>query len=565
MQKEIKLSFIILMAAVVLLAIVLLIVFVIQQEPSLTEQLTEMMQAQFSASDSSTYIIISTDTTHADTLLIQFYSRRNFQPAWISDTGLQKTGESLLSAIHDADREGLNPKDYHVQLLDTMLHKFSMDLKTKVPVQIEHLMNLEILLTDAFLLYGNHLLSGRVNPETIDPEWLTVRPEADMIAILNEALSTKHIRQTLVSLLPDIPCYAQLRQEMALYKSIALKGGWSIVPFGESMKKGDRGLRVAALSARLIASEDLKERSLAARSVFDDTLELAVKKFQKRHGLRPDGEIGKGTIAALNIPALNYFRRIAVNMERWRWLNRNLGERYIMVNIAAFTLDVFENNKIVLSIPVVVGKDYRQTPVFSAKMSYLVLNPYWNVPETIAKEDILTAVKKDPGYLVKRNIVVLPNWRDTTRIDPFEVDWASFTKENLPYRFRQAPGRKNALGRIKFMFPNEYDIYIHDTPSKADFRRIQRAFSSGCIRVENPVELATYLLQGNSNWEQETISEALDSLEDFVIRLPEPIPVHIFYCTAWVDEDGKVNFREDIYDRDEPVLKALRAEAVLID
>jgi len=212
-----------------------------------------------------------------------------------------------------------------------------------------------------------------------------------------------------------------------------------------------------------------------------------------------------------------------------------------------------------------VGKDYRQTPVFSAKMSYLVLNPYWNVPETIAKEDILTAVKKDPGYLVKRNIVVLPNWRDTTRIDPFEVDWASFTKENLPYRFRQAPGRKNALGRIKFMFPNEYDIYIHDTPSKADFRRIQRAFSSGCIRVENPVELATYLLQGNSNWEQETISEALDSLEDFVIRLPEPIPVHIFYCTAWVDEDGKVNFREDIYDRDEPVLKALRAEAVLID
>jgi len=565
MQKEMKLSFIILIAAVVMLGIVLLIVFIIQRAPSLTEQLTEMMATQLFASDSSTYIIVGTDTTRADTLLLQFYRQRNFQPAWISNTGLQKTGEDLLSAIHDADREGLNPQDYHVQILDSMLHKFSMDLKTKVPVQIEHLLNLEILLSDAFLLYGNHLLSGRVNPETIDPEWLTVRPEADMIDILNEALATGHIRQTVMDLLPDIPCYAQLRQEMALYKSIALKGGWPIVPSEESMIKGDRGLRVAALSARLIASGDINERSLAARSVFDDTLEQAVKKFQNRHGLRPDGEVGKGTIEALNIPALDYFRRIAVNMERWRWLNRNLGDRYIMVNIAAFTLDIFENNKIVLSMPVVVGKDYRQTPVFSAKMSYLVLNPYWNVPETIATEDILTAVKKDPGYLVKRNIVVLPNWRDTTRIDPYEVDWASYTKENLPYRFRQAPGRQNALGRIKFMFPNEYDIYIHDTPSKADFQRTQRAFSSGCIRVEDPIALATYLLQGNSKWGRKTIIAALDSLEDFVIRLPEPIPVHIFYCTAWVDEDGKVNFREDIYNRDEPVLKALRSEAVLLD
>ena len=565
MQKENKLSYIILIAAVVLLGIVLLFVFVIQREPSLTEQLTELMQTRFSGTDSSANIIVGTDTTRADTLLFQFYRQRNFQPAWISNSGLQNTGEDLLSAIHDADLEGLNPKDYHVQLLDSMLHKFGMDLKTKVPVKIEYLMNLEILLSDAFLLFGNHLLSGRVNPETIDLEWLTVRPEADLIEILNEALSTGHIRQTLMSLLPDIPCYAQLRREMELYKSIAQQGGWPIVPPGESIIKGEQGLRVAALSARLIASGDLNERSLAARSTFDDTLELAVKKFQNRHGLRPDGEVGRSTIEALNIPALEYFRRIAVNMERWRWLNRNLGNQYIMVNIAAFTLDVIENNKIVLSIPVVVGKDYRQTPVFSAKMSYLVLNPYWNVPETIATEDILTAVKKDPGYLVKRNIVVLPNWRDTTRIDPYKVDWASFTKENLPYRFRQAPGRQNALGRIKFMFPNEYDIYIHDTPAKADFRRTQRAFSSGCIRVEDPVGLAAFLLQGNSKWERETIEAALDSVEDFVIRLPEPIPVHIFYCTAWVNEDGKVNFREDIYDRDEPVLKALRAEAVLID
>ncbi len=565
MQKEIKLSYIILIAAAILLAIVLLIVYVIKREPTLTHQLTDMMQQQFSVSSPSTYIIVGTDTTRADTLLVKFYRQRDFRPAWISDKGLKKIGEGLLKAIHEAEREALNPKDYHVQLLDSMLNRFSMDLKTKVPVQIEHLFNLEILLTDAFLLYGNHLLSGRVNPETIDPEWLTVRPEADMIAILNEALSLGNIREKLISLLPDLPCYDGLRQELALYKSIALQGGWPIVPSGESMKKGDRGLRIAALSSRLIASGDAKGRSLPLRSVFDDTLELAVKNFQKRHGLEPDGEVGKSTIEALNIPALDYFQRIAVNMERWRWLSRDLGEKYILVNIAAFTLEVVEKGATVLSMPVVVGKNYRRTPVFSARMTYLVLNPYWNVPETIAREDILTAVKKDPGYLLKRNIVVLPNWGDTTRIDPFEVDWSSFTKENLPYRFRQAPGSQNALGRIKFMFPNKYDIYIHDTPAKADFQRERRAFSSGCIRVEDPIALAAYLLRGNSRWTRQTIAAALDSVEDFVIRLPEPIPVHIFYCTAWVDDDGKVNFRYDVYDRDRLVLKALRAEAALID
>ncbi len=565
MQKEIKLSFIILIAAVVLLGLVLLIVFVIQRKPGLADQLTEMVHERFTGSSQPPYITVGTDTTHADTLLARFYRQRDFKPAWIDHKGLLKTGDSLLKAIHDADLEGLNPKDYHVQLLDSMLSKFSMDLKTKVPVRIEHLMNLEILLTDAFLLYGNHLLSGRVNPETIDPEWLTTRSEADMIAILNEALATGNIQQTLMSLLPDLPCYSQLREELALYKSIALRGGWPIVPSGASMIKADRGMRVAALSARLIASGDLKERSLAAKSVFDDTLELAVKKFQNRHGLRPNGEVGQGTIEALNIPALDYFRRIAVNMERWRWLSRDLGEKYILVNIAAFTLNVVENGETVLSMPVVVGKDYRRTPVFSARMTYLVLNPYWNVPETIATEDILTAVKKDPNYLVKRNIVVLQNWKDTTRVDPFKVNWAAITKENLTYRFQQAPGKQNALGRIKFMFPNQYDVYIHDTPSRSDFQRTQRAFSSGCIRVADPIELAAYLLKGNPRWTIKTIKAALDSLENFTIRLPEQIPVHIFYCTAWVDDDGKVNFREDIYNRDELVVKGLRAEAVLID
>ncbi len=565
MKKEIRLSNLVAVTAIIVIGIILLIVFVIQRKPALTDLLSELIHQRFAVSSRPQYFTVTSDITHADTLLARFYQQRDFKPAWIDDNGLLSTGDSLVRAIHEADHEGLNPRDYHVKTLDSMLVKLRLDFITKVPVNIDYLRDLELLLSDAFLLYGNHLLAGRLNSETIDPEWLTDRPEANMAAILNEALSTGQIQTTLKSLLPNMPCYTQLRKELVLYQSIAMKGGWPIVPQGPSLKKGDRGMRVAALSARLIASEDLKDRPIAAKSVFDDTLEMAVTSFQERYGLLANGEVGQSTIAALNVPAIEYFRKVAVNMERWRWLPRNLGDRYIMVNIAAFTMDVVENRKTVLSMPVVVGKDYRRTPVFSSKMSYLVLNPFWNVPETIATEDILAAVKKDPNYLVKRNIVVFQGWDDETPIDPFKVDWSTVTKENLRYRFRQAPGPKNALGKIKFMFPNKYDVYIHDTPSRADFQRTKRAFSSGCIRVENPFELAEYVLKGNSKWTKKAIREALDNEENYTIRLPEPIPVHIFYCTAWVDEKGKVHFREDIYNRDKLVVEALRAEEFLID
>jgi len=564
MQTEIKLSYLILITAVVLTGIILLIVFVLQREPTLTEKLIQALQWRLNESKLAPFVTVGTDTTHADTLLFRFYRQRDFQPAWINKRGPVSISDSLLKEIHNATSEGLNPKDYHAQLLDSILNKIRMDLKVKVPVDIEHLMNLEILLTDAFLIYGNHLLSGRVNPETIDPEWLTARPEADMAAILTEAINSGEIQKTLKHLLPDLPCYEKLREEMAFYKSIALKGGWPLVPSDQTMKKGDRGLQVAALSARLITSGDLKERSLVAKSVFDDTLEMAVRKFQNRHGIRIDGEVGAGTLAALNIPASHYFHRIAVNMERWRWLPKDLGDRYILVNIAAFTLDVVENRQTVLSMPVVVGKDYRRTPVFSSKMTYLVLNPYWHVPPTIATEDILPAVKKDPNYLKSRNIVVLRRWNDPNPIDPNEVDWSSITKNNLPYLFRQASGKLNALGRIKFMFPNPYDIYLHDTPQRSYFNLIQRAQSSGCIRLEDPIALAEYVLKRNPKWTREAIIAALDGLENFSIKLPEPIWVHLFYCTAYVHKDGTIHFREDIYNRDMLVENALKSEMVMI-
>ncbi len=565
MNKNFKLSYTIGIVGVLLVAIMALYVLVFHREPGLIERLSRAERQRLAEYPGVPIFVVGVDTTHADSLLIRFYRDRGFKPAWIDNAGLKAITDSLLEAIRGAADDGLNPKDYHVETIDSLLQRLQLRLKARAPVEIDELFNLEILLTDAFLLYANHLLSGRLNPETIDREWVTSRPEADVVAILTDALNTGRIRQTLLSLMPQIPCYLQMRREMVRYRSLALKGGWPMVPAGPPLKKGDRGMRVAALSARLMASGDLKQRPLSAISIFDDSLELAVKSFQQRYGMVADGTVGPMMIHALNIPALEYFRKIAVNMERWRWLPRELGSRYIMVNIAAFTLEVVENGVTVMHMPVVVGKDYRRTPVFSANMTYLVLNPYWNVPETIATEDILKEVKRDPNYLVKRNIVVLRGWSDDTPIDPFQVNWAAITKQNLPYRFRQEPGPLNALGRIKFMFPNKYDVYIHDTPTRADFQRDQRALSSGCIRVPDPIQLAAYVLRGNPNWTKEKIESALEKLKNHTIPLPEPIPVHIFYCTAWIDAQGRVQFREDIYDRDKLVLEGLRAEQILLD
>ena len=565
MNKEIRLSYIILVTAAVFLGIILLIVYVIHREPTITELLTRELHQQFNDSSLPPRINAGTESTHADTLLVRFYRLRDFQPAWINNRGPKKIADSLLRAIRDAEFEGLNPSDYHINFLDSILKKIRLDLKVKLPVDIQQFMSLECLLTDAFFIYSNHLLSGRVNPETTDPEWLTERPEADLIALINRALSGKCIQKTLTDLLPDLPCYAMLRQELIRYKSIAMRGGWPAVPIGPKIKKGDRGFRVAALSARLVASGDLYERSLEAKSVFDDTLEMAIKRFQERNGLEVDGEVGSGTLAALNLPSLYYMHKIAVNMERWRWLPRNLGEKYILVNIASFTLDIVENGHTLLNMPVVVGKHYRKTPVFSGQMEYIVLNPYWYVPSTITFEDILPEVKKDPGYLTQRKIEVVRHWNDLEPVDPFKVAWASFTEENLTYRFRQGPGEQNALGRIKFMFPNKYDVYLHDTPYQSQFKETQRAFSSGCIRLSKPIDLAVYVLKETEHWTKEAIVAALDSVKDFRINLPEPIPVHIFYCTAWTHEDGTIHFRQDIYNRDILVLNALKSVMVLHD
>jgi len=292
--------------------------------------------------------------------------------------------------------------------------------------------------------------------------------------------------------------------------------------------------------------------------LFDSELEEALRKFQYRNGLDMDGIVGAATFATLNVPVEDCLNQIRVNMERWRWLSEDLGRRHIIVNIADFKLDVFENHRSVMTMRVVVGTKYRRTPVFSDKMTYLVLCPYWHIPRKIALQDKIPLISKDIDYFDQQKIKVLEGWgAETKEIDPKTIDWTNVSSGNFSFRFRQDPGPLNALGRVKFMFPNKFNVYLHDTPSRELFVKSARTFSSGCIRIEKPIELAEYLLRHDPNWTFEHIQNAIKTNREQTVILPEPFDVHLLYWTTWVDDEGSIHFRNDIYKRDERLIRAL--------
>jgi murein L,D-transpeptidase YcbB/YkuD len=531
---------------------------------SLTGQVTELLRTRIEAAGAPPEISAGEEIIHASMALPLFYERRMYRPAWTGDDGPLPQADALLKAISQAEGEGLKPADYHLAKIEATLEQVRKNQANKIPLNPRRLVDLDILFTDAFLVYGSHLLVGRINPETIDAEWLANRRQADLASVLQTALESGQIEETLNSLLPPQPGYARLKQALARYRDMAAKGHWLTVPDGPKMQKGDRDQRVVALRKRLMASGDLDQPPDSNTDLFGDTLEVAVRRFQHRHGLDVDGIVGPATLAALNVPAEERIRQIEINMERWRWLPQNLGQHYVLVNIANFELDVVDNGLPVMTMRVVVGRDYRRTPVFSDKMTYLVLSPYWHVPPKLAIQDKLPLIRKDPDYLVKENIRVFQGWgAETKEMNPASVDWSKVTGKNLNYRLRQEPGPKNALGRVKFMFPNKFDVYLHDTPSRELFAKTVRTFSSGCIRIEKPIELAEYLLAGDPKWSRAAILAAIDKRVEQTVRLAEPMPIHLLYWTAWADEDGSIQFRNDIYGRDRLLEEALREEPPL--
>ncbi|WP_246561166.1 L,D-transpeptidase family protein [Geobacter grbiciae] len=516
------------------------------------DEAAQFLRQRIESADTPPKIVAEGEILLASEAVTGFYQGRAFQPAWIGADGPSHLADSLLEALHGAEAEGLKPHDYHLARIETLLAA-----ARQKPQRPEALADLDLLLTDAYLLYASHLLAGHVNPETLQTEWHISRTEADPAAILRKALESGDIKASLTSLLPADPAYGRLKEALAHYREIRAQGGWPPVPDGPMLRTGDTGPRVAALRARLVATADL-DADFAQGEEFDEEVEEAVFHFQLRHGLDPDGAVGPQTLVALNVPVEEREKQIVVNLERRRWLPAELGSRYILVNVADFRLEVVDGGKVVLEMKAIVGRPYRQTPSFTATMTHLVFSPYWNIPHSIAVKDLLPKIQKDRRFLAKEKIRVFRGWGANARqIDPWSINWRRLSEDNFPYRLRQDPGPRNSLGRVKFMLPNRFDVYIHDTPSRELFEMAVRGFSSGCIRIDKPVELAEYLLADDPSWPQEKILELMEQQREKRVRLARPITVYFLYWTAWVDRDGVIQFRDDLYSRDALVSAAL--------
>jgi murein L,D-transpeptidase YcbB/YkuD len=476
-------------------------------------------------------------------VLPDLYERTGFELLWARPGA----AEGLLAAVRGAAAHGLDPNDYHRPEIERLL-------AVQDPSDAQRV-DLDLLLTDALVRLAYHLVFGKVDPERLDPDWNAAREidSVDPVEVLLRAIQAADVAQAVAAFAPTHPAYARFQTALARYREIAARGGFPGVPAGPKLAAGDEGPRVAALRHRLAAEGDLPEE-LAAGSLFDAELEQAVKRAQARFGLEPDGVVGPATLAALNVPVEARIDQIRLNLERARWVLHAVHDELVLVDVAGFRLYLFDD-RLVWTTRVVVGKPYRRTPIFRSAIRYLVLNPTWTVPPTILRQDVLPAVRRDRGYLAAKKLRVIDS--RGREVDPRTVDWAGADSARFPYQLRQDPGPDNALGRIKFMFPNEHSVYLHDTPSRELFGRAERAGSSGCIRVEDPIELAVLLLDDPATWSREALERALATNATRTLTLREPVPVILMYWTLGVDDGGRVSFKRDVYARDPAVLAAL--------
>jgi len=422
----------------------------------------------------------------------------------------------------------------------------------------------EAALTRAYLAYARDVSSGVLEPRSVARDIKVAPPRPRPGVLLRAAAAAPNMVAHLAALAPADPGYAALRERYRALSALAAAGDWgATIPPGATLRPGDAGPRVAALRARLNRLGDLAPDAPAADAArFDAALAAAVRRFQARHGLNEDGAVGPATLAAINTSARFRAGQLAVNLERMRWMNRPLGARRIVVNQPDYTVTLFDGDKVLFRERVVVGQVRFKTPEFSDEMEYLVLNPTWHLPRSIATKELLPLLQEDPSVLARRGMRLVRTDGGPLPLDPSSHDFSGYTARNFPYSVKQAPSGDNALGRVKFMFPNGDSIYLHDTPTKRYFARDVRALSHGCVRVQDPLRLATLLLAPQQADPRGFIDAVLASGRERFVYLERPVPVHLTYRTAWVDEIGALQLRADIYDRDAAALAALSAAGV---
>jgi murein L,D-transpeptidase YcbB/YkuD len=483
----------------------------------------------------------------------EFYTRREFRAAWDN----AHNAEQLRRALAESYAEGLDPKDYHQPLISELATQITGGAASDA-VRAQY----DVLLTDALLRLAYHLSFGKVDPQTFDAQWNYGRTleSMDVSRKVEDALAAEDIYQRVEALKPTHSLYTGLKRELARYRAAAETPGPTIAT-APKLQPGATDARVPIIRARLIAGGDLDQSAASESLDYDAALETAVRSFQARMGLASDGVIGADTIAELNVPMADRITQLRVNLDRGRVLLQDLPDEFVIVNIAGFTVYYVRGQQVVWQSRAQVGKPYRRTPIFRSEISYLVLNPTWTVPPGIIEKDILPAAQRDPTSITGKGLRVLD--AQGQELDPAAIDWSRYRSGHIPYTLRQDPGPSNALGRVKLMFPNPYQVYLHDTPSQALFDRSDRAFSSGCVRVERALELAELVLDDPDRWNAASIANAIGQGTLRNITLKKRVPVLLVYWTAWVDPQGRLNFRRDLYGQDAKWAQALEERFIV--
>lgn len=483
--------------------------------------------------------------------LLDLYRKNHFNPLWTNADNIHQ----LVSAVMASSDEGFIPEDYH---LKAIIHFSS---QTREQLSLAQQVEGDLLLSDAMLLLGHHKRFGKADPSKVDEKQNleTNTPRPQLVDTFLTALKTSTVRTSLEQLSPHHQAYEALKGALKHYKELANQGGWPQVPMvGESLRPGAVDSRVPAIRRRLAVTGEYHHKGKEEGNSYSGAVVEAVKTFQARHHLEPDGVAGKTTIAAMNVTAAERVKQIRVNLERTRWVIHDMPSSNLIVDIAGFTLQYYHDNTPIWSSKVMVGKPYHQTPIFRSTITYVVLNPTWTPTPDIVKNETVPSIANDPDFLAKQRLRVFDS--NGSEVDPTTIPWEQYRGRHFPYTLRQDSGRDNSLGLIKFLFPNPYHVYLHDTPSKSLFGRSQRAFSHGCIRVQNPLELGRLILANDSG--NATTPEKMDKIiasgKTTTVLLKQPLPIYLMYLTANV-KDGKVTFKPDLYNRDARIVAALNA------
>lgn len=459
----------------------------------------------------------------------QFYTRRSYQFAWLNKSGLTHAAPDFYKQLQNYSRDFAD-SSLNNSILDSLITAAETDEKNFL-LQENRIRQLELLLTTTFFKYAHKAYSGSTK-DPLDLEWFIPRKKKNYQILLDSLVSLTKGEKVQE---PVNQYYVLLKEKLRQYRTIQKKGGLpTVITDKKLLVVGDSNACLVNVKQHLFLTGDLKANDKT--TYFTDSLAKAVQRFQHRMGLVENGKITPATIAEFNKSIDLRIKQMMVNMERLRWVPVEMENEYLLVNIPEFKLHIFENKKQVWEMNVVVGKAVTKTSIFKGNLSQIVLNPYWGIPTSIVKNEILPKIRRNSNYLANNNMEVVNG------------------------NYRQKPGKNNALGKIKFLFPNNFSIYLHDTPSKGLFGESKRAFSHGCIRVAEPRRLALYLLQKDANWNEEKVDNILKTDNETIIRVNPTVPVYIAYFTAWVDNLGELNFRNDLYNLDEKLATEIFGE-----